>query len=149
MYHGLVSPLLVEHWSLIWSITWWKYCQEQDGVNNMSDQYREEWFKPGNLRSRTEQTTANNISYHIDQLNRSVTLLLTSISFLHKKSIPRLIFKSIKVCESSELSWDTLRLNHQNIFLHFRTTSYLLLITAMNVCKSFIIFTLFYNFHFF
>ena len=38
----------------------------------MSDQYREEWFKPGNLRSRTEQTTANNISYQIDQLNRSV-----------------------------------------------------------------------------
>ena len=49
-----------------------------------------------------------------------------------KKIIPRSILKSIKVCESSQLSRDTLRLNHQNLYFHIRTTSYLLLITAMN-----------------
>ena len=52
--------------------------------------------------------------------------------FSTKKIIPRSILKSIKVCESSQLSRDTLRLNHQNLYFHIRTTSYLLLITAMN-----------------
>ena len=61
-------------------ITRWKHWQEKNrGGNNMSDQLREKWFTPGNVRSEASQgslpSTATNISYHIDNLNRSQSML--------------------------------------------------------------------------